>query len=190
MDANGAALGCQLDGMEGLVASEMLFFRRPVILGGGSGAVVRREFFQAVGGFDESLTTSADWDLYYRIACSHPVAFVPEVLLRYRIHGSNMSRNVRAMERDMLRGFAKAFAPDNPGVQPLRRLAYGRLHAMLAGSFFQAGDYWSFLRHAARSLVLTPSSGARFAAFPLRKWQKRTRQSARTNAASTVETSA
>src|SRR5438132_13618593 len=68
VDQSGVPLGIHLDGMSGQVADELLLFRRPVLLGGGSAAVFPRAAFEAVGGFDERLSTSADWDLFYRVA--------------------------------------------------------------------------------------------------------------------------
>lgn len=152
---------------------EMLLFRRGVILGGGSAAVIRRAAFWDAGGFDETLSTSADWDLYYRIARRYPVGFVPEVLVRYRIHGGNMHRNLDAMRRDMLAACAKAFSEQDPELQRLQRLAYGRLHAMLSGSFFQAGEYRQFARHALASVAERPGQIAYFASYPVRALRRR-----------------
>jgi glycosyltransferase involved in cell wall biosynthesis len=168
VDGRGRQLRARLDGMEGWVSTEMLLFRRGVILGGGSAAVIRRAAFLDVGGFDEALSTSADWDLYYRVARRYPVGFVPEVLVRYRVHSGNMHRNVDAMTRDMLAAYAKVFSEQDPELRRLRRWAYGRLHAMLAGSFFQAGEYRRFARHAAASMAARPGQVGYFAGYPVR----------------------
>jgi len=173
VDGRGRQLRTRLDGLGGWVSMEMLLFRRGVILGGGSAAVIRRAAFLDVGGFDEALSTSADWDLYYRIARRYPVGFVPEVLVRYRIHGGNMHRNLDAMRRDMLAACAKAFSEQDPELQGLRRLAYGRLHAMLSGSFFQAGEYRQFARHALASVAERPGQIAYFASYPVRAFRRR-----------------
>lgn len=168
VDAQGRLLRTRLDGMEGWVSREMLLFRRGVILGGGSAAVVVRAVFESVGGFDEGLSTSADWDLYYRIAERCRVGFVPEVLVRYRVHGGNMHRNVHVMATDMLRAYAKVFSKRDPDVERLRRSAYGRLHSMLAGSYFRAGDYRQFVRHALASLTTRPERFGYFVGYPVR----------------------
>jgi glycosyltransferase involved in cell wall biosynthesis len=152
--AGGEAIRTRLDGMEGWVSKEMLFFRRGVILGGGSAAVVVRAVFESVGGFDQRLSTSADWDLYYRIA--------------ERLHGGNMHGNVQAMANDMLIAYAKAFSKPDPGLERLRRSAYGGLHSMLAGSYFRAGDYRQFVRHALASVRTRPEQIGYFAAYPVR----------------------
>ncbi|MGV3722828.1 MAG: glycosyltransferase family 2 protein [Actinomycetota bacterium] len=169
IDAEGNVLRRQQDGLEGsAVAREMLLFRSPTILGGGSGVMIARSAFDEVGGFDPRLSTSADWDLYFRLASRCPVGYVPEPLLQYRLHGSNMHGNIGAMERDMLLAYSKAFADPSSPVQNLRRRAYGNLHSVLAGSYFSVGRKQDFVRHAARSLYLTPDNLLRFAGYPLR----------------------
>jgi glycosyltransferase involved in cell wall biosynthesis len=170
VDADGQKLRERLDGQEGWVADAMLRFGgEGVILGGGSGAVLRRDAYLEVGGFDARLSTSADWDLYYRVARGHRVGFVPEPLVRYRCHSSNMHANIRAMERDMLRAFAKAFADPHAPERRLLRRSYGNLHLVLAGCYFRAGEYRRFAWHSFRCLLLTPSHIGRFMSYPYRR---------------------
>jgi glycosyltransferase involved in cell wall biosynthesis len=172
VDKGGTALGEHRDGMEGWVASEMLLFQRPVILGGGSTGVVSRAAFEAVGGFDPHLPPSEDWDLCYRVACRYKVGFVPEVLVQYRLHGQNSHLNVRATERAMMLAFAKAFRAEGAHCRGLRRRAYGNLHMVLAGSFFAARQPRGFVRHALISLCLTPDNSARLLGYPRRWWRR------------------
>ena len=173
IDGGGRVLRTRLDGLEGWISREMLLFRRGVILGGGSAAIVPRAVFEHVGGFDEGLSTSADWDVHYRIACRYRVGFVPEALVGYRVHGGNMHRHVQVMARDMLKAYANAFSERDPELQRVRRLAYGRLHSMLAGSFFRAGEYSHFLRHALASVALQPERVGYFAGYPVRALRRR-----------------
>jgi glycosyltransferase involved in cell wall biosynthesis len=175
IDAEGKVLRRQPDGLEGhTVAREMLLFRGPTILGGGSGVLIPRTAFAAVEGFDPRLSTSADWDLYYRLANRYPIGYVSEPLLHYRLHGSNMHGNIAVMERDMLLAYSKAFHDPADPVQGLRRRAYGSLHSVLAGCFFTSGNKSQFVRHALRSIWLTPGAVARFAAYPARLLRRRT----------------
>ena len=148
-------------GLEGWVGPELIRFRRPVVLGGGSGVMVPRRVFDELGGFDGGLSTSADWDLYFRIAMQYPVAFIPEVLLQYRHHDSNMHRNIQLMERDMFSSYAKNFASPSPELRRIKRLAYGSLHAVLSGSYYSSGNLSQSVRHALWSLMITPEHSLR-----------------------------
>lgn len=162
----------RLDGMEGWVARELLLFERAVILGGGSGLIMPRALFEEVGGFDQRLSTSADWELFYRLALRRRVGFVAEPLVRYRIHGANMHGNLAAMERDMLLGYGKAF--DDPAAKfaPLRRRCYGNLYMTLAGSSFRAGQYAKAAAHACRSFWFAPTRATHLLGMPVRWWRR------------------
>ncbi|ETW94739.1 MAG: hypothetical protein ETSY1_33575 [Candidatus Entotheonella factor] len=168
IDAHQDVLDEHTNGLEGWVVKEMLYLRRPAILGGGSAAMVSRVAIETVGGFDPALQLSADWDFYFRVASQYRVGFVPEVLLHYRWHDANMSHNVDAMEREMLYAYAKAFDSPTSHVSPLRRRAYGNLHAMLAGSFFAHKKYWAFVAHTLKCLILTPERFGHFLGYPIR----------------------
>ncbi|MGE0132760.1 MAG: glycosyltransferase family 2 protein [Blastocatellales bacterium] len=172
IDAEGRPLRNKTDGMSGWVAREMLIFQRPVILGGGSGAMIPREVFQKVSGFDGGLSTSADWDLYYRIASRWRIGFVDEPLLQYRLHGSNMHGNIKVMRRDMLAAYEKAFAQADPELMKMRRNCYGRLHMVLAGSFYSVGSYGNFIAEALKSICLAPSNITQLLNFPVRRWRR------------------
>jgi glycosyltransferase involved in cell wall biosynthesis len=60
------------------------------------GVVVRRTCLDAVGGFDESLSTCEDYDLWLRIAGRAPIAVVNEVLFRCRLRGAGSLGGPRA----------------------------------------------------------------------------------------------
>jgi len=172
IDAAGKVLARRIDGHEGSVAKRMLLFEGPTILGGGSTAIVPRAAFETLGGFDEAMTMSVDWDLFYRLAARWPVGFVPEVLARYRFHDGNLHKNVAAMEHDMLLAYRKAFAAADAELGAIERRCYGNLHTVLAGSFFSVGGYAKFAEHALRALRLTPSNFPQFAAYPLRRFRR------------------
>lgn len=171
-DASGTVLRSYVNGGEGWVAEEMLRYRRIVIVGPGSTALVPRRTFEAVGGFDPRLATFADWDFAYRIASRYRVGFVPEPLVKIRSHGMSMQRNVLAMEHDMLLAYDKAFRDAAPEFRRLRRRCYGHLHMVLAGSFFTTGRPYEGTRHLLKSLWLTPQHCTRLLGYPVR-WGRR-----------------
>lgn len=53
--------------------------------------MVKRTVYDKVGCFDETLYYSEDWDMWLRIATKYPIGYQSDTLVKYRIHGSNMS---------------------------------------------------------------------------------------------------
>jgi glycosyltransferase involved in cell wall biosynthesis len=153
-------------GAEGWVADEFLKYERGVVIGAGSTSLLPRRVFDEVGGFDPRQTTAADWDFSYRVASKCKIGFVPENLVLYRLHGSNMHANIKSMERDMMLGYKKAFTN---GAKANRGECYGNLHRSLAGSYFRSGDYAEFAKHAVKSVWHKPTGIGYFLRFPLRR---------------------
>jgi hypothetical protein len=73
-------------------------------------------------------------------------------------------------ERDAFRVLEKAFAhPELPlSIRSRRHQAYGRMHMVLAGSYYRAARYRDFMRCAARAVALDPLQAARLLGFPAR----------------------
>lgn len=61
-----------------------------------SAVLVRRSVLNKVGGFDEQLASSQDWDLYLRIAEHHEFVSTSDSLVRYHVGGDSITRNARA----------------------------------------------------------------------------------------------
>jgi len=61
--------------------------------------VARRDVYEALGGFDERLVCSEDWEMWVRIAAHYPIWYEPQPLAVYRMHDdSNTGRHVRRGE--------------------------------------------------------------------------------------------
>jgi len=60
------------------------------VVGPPSGVLARSDALERVGGFDESLSALADWDLWLRLAQAGSAATSPEPLLAYRRHPGSM----------------------------------------------------------------------------------------------------
>jgi hypothetical protein len=52
---------------------------------------IRRETYLAVGGLDERLWYTADWDLYLKLATAGEVHYHDQPLASYRIHGTSLT---------------------------------------------------------------------------------------------------
>jgi glycosyltransferase involved in cell wall biosynthesis len=178
MTADGAEAGFQSGGMEGPeLAGEFLLLQRPVVVAG-STLVVARAALESCGLFDSRLSSGEDWEFCHRIAVRHPIAYVPEPLVNYRIHGSNMHFNIKAMERNMLLVFGESFA-DSRWPRTFKSAAYANLHMILAGSYFHNRDYFQASRHIIRSLAWKPSKLSYVLAYPSRQFARwRSRSSA------------
>ncbi len=77
-------------GAQGYVSSEawrQFIIANPIIA---STAMVVRRNFDVVGVFAEDLVFS-DWELWIRLAAKYDVAFLPQPLAAYRVHGQNIS---------------------------------------------------------------------------------------------------
>ena len=167
-DNTGKIVAEHLNGLEGWVAEDLLRYQRPVILGGGSAVVVRRAAIERAGGFDEKLKIGEDWEFYYRVARLYKVGFVPEILLKYRRHGSNHHANVKRMAIDLIYAYDKIFAAGGDEIKHLKAACYGRIHTIIAGSSFRAGNYFDFVSHGAKGLWLAPDNFGQFLGFPAR----------------------
>jgi len=112
----------------------------------------RRAVFEAVGVFDTSVDACADYEMYLRIARTYPVCSHDRVVIDYRLHGGNMSRNAELM----LEMFLKVLRRQRPYVRrdPGLRAAY-REGLRMGGSEF-AGR----LVQAVRDRLFERRSGA------------------------------
>jgi len=168
IDAAGRTLSVSLGGREGWVAADILRLDGEVISGPGSSMMVPRRVAEEIGGFDETLLPTEDWDFCYRVARRHRIGYVAAPLVLYRQHGFGVHLDIPRLETSWLRALDKAFAGTDGDLQHLRRHSYGRVHRILAGCYFHARRPGQFLRHAARSLRHDPRNLAYFAAYPLR----------------------
>jgi glycosyltransferase involved in cell wall biosynthesis len=80
-------------------------------------ALIRRDAFEAVGGYDEAVDGYEDWDLYLRLLERGVEGIqVPEVTLRWRRHGPSMLSGVRSdyrrRYRELRRRHAALFADE------------------------------------------------------------------------------
>jgi glycosyltransferase involved in cell wall biosynthesis len=156
------------------VTPDDLLLCRAQLVSASSNLLIMRSAFERFGGFDERLSTSADWALMFRLVSGGTLAVLSAPLVEYRVHGTNMSSNVARFETDMLAAFDGIFAsPDTPPrIRRLRRRAYANLHRMIAGSYFVQGRYRAFGREAVRSIAAHPSTLGYFLAMPFRRMRR------------------
>ncbi len=93
----------------------------------------RRELFDDIGGYDESLIFE-DWDFILRSKKISNFAYINESLVRYRIHNSNMHKNIGRQivySQDIIRLLNKHFGTSELCDQMIRRRISDELASML-----------------------------------------------------------
>jgi GT2 family glycosyltransferase len=111
------------------------------VISSGSCALVRRDCFGKVGGFDRTLTSAEDLDMWLRIATHYHFAVVKEPLTRYLQHSSSMSKNRQRMFQNLRRVVEKAFQAAPIEMLPLRNRAYSSITLNQAWWSVDEGDY-------------------------------------------------
>jgi glycosyltransferase involved in cell wall biosynthesis len=101
------------------------------IVGAPVGVMFRRDAVQAAGGFSPDVPMAEDYEMYLRLARSHPLHCHGQLIAEYRRHGSNMSHDHATMLESVLH-ILDAQAPFTEGDRGLRRaLRRGRRDARI-----------------------------------------------------------
>lgn len=154
-----------------------------------SSVMLRREWALAVGGYDERLSQAEDYDLLLRLSARHALANLPEPLVRYRIHGGQVSQQKLAAQRKLANAVrVAAFESQRrdglvgAGVQPpdvsTTSSLLGRRGTLAADCLHWAGVHRALgnraaaARLVARAIVSAPLCGrawraARWALLPI-----------------------
>jgi len=105
-------------------------------------ALVRRAVIDEVGGFDTSLATCMDYDLWLRIGAARPVARVPEALAFYRFHSDGQITSKQWRQAENVWRVKKKFVDTNP--QLAARFSRERLEELVDGALLRRGYdcYW------------------------------------------------
>lgn len=83
----------------------------PLCIVSPSSVMMRRELLLDVGGFDESLPACEDYDLWLRILCRYPVAYIEEPLvIKHGGHADQRSRTIKALDQYRIRALEKLLA--------------------------------------------------------------------------------
>ena len=120
--------------------------------------VVRKDLFLKTGGFDTELRSSEDRDMWIRLSSVCRLWILPDMLIRVRKHGSNMSGNGLRMRNNIRKVLAKARRENLvPRVHlPFWMQAYSILDYQISWIFFGEGNRGAALAGILRSLLLWP----------------------------------
>jgi glycosyltransferase involved in cell wall biosynthesis len=100
--------------------------------------MVRRHCVESVGGFDETLRSLEDWDMWIRIAKNHKFAVIQEPLAYYRQIPTSMSKNFQVMEQSFNTVIEKTFNTVSIDLVHLKNYSYGYANLCLAWKALQS----------------------------------------------------
>lgn len=153
---DGSVFVRHLDGPEGRIFDRLMVRN---VVGPTSAFVIKRECFERVGGFDESLPSSQDYDLWLRLAKHYQFKKISEPLVVYHWHGNQISTNMEAKWRGMLAILEKY--RDDLRMYPF---AHAEKHYRLGRFLLNHGHMSEGRRHLARAVSIYPWR-LRYAAF-------------------------
>ena len=136
--------------------------------------LVRADAFRAIGGFDVSLRYCEDWHCWCRLAATGEFAYVPKLLLDYRLHTANTMNAAVRTPQDFFPAVARVFDDElilgklpSGAAARLRRAAeihlvtYAATQAVRFGRYRDALGYLGMVGR--RSLKAVPRSAAKIA---------------------------
>lgn len=128
-----------------------------------STVVVRKNCILEVGGFDESLHVGEDKELYFRLARRYKMKIFPEIMLRRRMHSTNLSNNqvVRRMSYLQIVKKIKRLDPEFYAANQ-ERLENWLLQMRKEGSYYLIveGRYLQAAREQIKSMMHRPDWNA------------------------------
>jgi len=120
----------------------------------GSNVLARKAVLVEMGGFDETLPSVEDWDLWLRIAARYPIAAVAAPQVLYRVASTSMSANLAVMERCYLQVMERGFARAPAALQELRSRSLARMYEYLTFRGLAGRPRRPQYRQAARHFAL------------------------------------
>jgi glycosyltransferase involved in cell wall biosynthesis len=139
IDAQGIVISFRGKREEGSIYKKLVLEN---IIEAPSSVLVRREVFEDIGLFDESLISCEDWDMWLRISKKYLVFPVKEYLVQYREHQNTMSADFDRMLSSAMLVLDKVLQETPEKICPKR--AYASLYLNRSVVFFAAEEYDSF----------------------------------------------
>jgi hypothetical protein len=125
---------------------------------------VRRDVYERLGGFDNRLICSEDWEMWVRIAAQYPVWYETEALAVYRMHAaSNTGHHVKTGEDIKFTRMAieifKSYLPQEKAIQLSKkaRETYALSALDTAYSMFSRRDFSAMLAQGREAIYLSRS---------------------------------
>lgn len=117
-------------------------------------ALTRKHLIEEAGGFNENLSSTADYDLWLRITAKNKLIRVPEVLAYYHHHGSSQITANRALIAINQNKIQRTFLSNNPDIRD--HIGKNRARALFSKQLLYRGFecYWDRDLITARKIFL------------------------------------
>ena len=148
---------------------DSLLLWRGTVVPASSNLVITRVAFDELGGYDESYRLVPDWDLLLRLVARGRLSYLDELLVDYRWHAANRTRDLAGIERELELAYAAAFARDGARITISPRRADGGRHRMLAAAHLRLRHPRQGLTHLARAVWRDPTAIGSMVASRLRR---------------------
>ncbi|MEY2833376.1 MAG: hypothetical protein RLZZ574_2635, partial [Cyanobacteriota bacterium] len=107
----------------------------------GSSPMIRRSCFDVIGLFDPNIKIVEDVDMWIRIAYSYHFGLIKEVLVKYRQHPQNKSKDCQSMLSEFRVLIEKTYRSLPIESLYLRAQCYAKLNLFLAWKMMENKDY-------------------------------------------------
>lgn len=124
----------------------------------GMASIVRRECFEQVGLFEETIPMGIDYDLWLRISTKFEFAYHDRITYKYRFWGGQMSRNF-AKRLDCAIQIMRRLIDNNPGLVPRHIQDEAWAHTFTYGGdgFAQLGQNAEAVKWYFRAIRVRPT---------------------------------
>lgn len=122
--------------------------------------MLRREWQETAGFFDETLRSYEDWDMWLRLArAGCRMGWVDRPVSQYRFHQAQMTRDGRQMTTATFAVLEKTFNDPTlpPNWQALRDPAYSQAHLRAAAQAYTARAFPTAVDHMNRAVQFNPA---------------------------------
>lgn len=82
---------------------------------GTSTVLLSRNLFNLAGGFNSSLRSIEDWEFWCRVSSFSEIRYIPQSLVKYRVHPSSVSRSARGNIENHMKVIDLIFDFNGPG---------------------------------------------------------------------------
>lgn len=122
--------------------------------------LVKKEWQERIGYFDESLRSYEDWDFWLRLAIAGcPMKVIPEPVSKYRFHTGQMTRKGVQMTNANMAVLEKLFSTAglSDDWERMKPLAYAHAHLRATAHGYLSSDFSFAHFHLRKALSLDPT---------------------------------